>query len=134
MVYSDLIAVPTRAPINFKGMNTSSYSINVTWEPIESQYRHGIILGYNVTYKSRFDAGIYMVDVVGRSNLTTGLHNLRNYTYYDITVAGYNSKGDGSFATITVRTEETGQFAFVFIPAIIVLKILLEQCYFAKET
>ena len=53
-----------------------------------------------------------MVDVVGRSNLTTELRNLRNYTHYNISVAGYNSKGDGSFAKITVRTEETGQYLF----------------------
>ena len=53
-----------------------------------------------------------MVDVVGRSNLSTELRNLRNYTHYDITVAGYNSKGDGLFTMITVRTEETGQYPF----------------------
>ncbi len=100
--------MPTKPPVNFVGFNTSSYSIHLTWEPIEPQYRHGIILGYSITYVSAMDSEAVVLRNEGSSNVTAELKGLHNYTDYNITLAGYNSKGDGASEMIIVRTEEQG--------------------------
>eukprot|EP00794_Sanderia_malayensis_P017493 gene17493-19243_t len=98
--------IPTRPPVNVIGFNTSSYSINVTWQPIEGQYRHGVILGYEITYKSVMDPAEFVLRNEGSANVTIELQGLRNYTEYTITVGGYNIKGVGTRTMIKVRTEE----------------------------
>ncbi len=45
----------------------------------------------------------------GSGNLSLELKGLHNYTDYNISVSGYNSKGDGAAGMITVRTEESSK-------------------------
>ncbi|EDO26366.1 predicted protein, partial [Nematostella vectensis] len=43
---------PSRTPSNLTCYNTSSTSLRVAWQPLtDSYYEHGVVLGYNVTYK-----------------------------------------------------------------------------------
>ena len=100
--------MPTKWPENFSGQNTSSYSIHLTWEPIEQPYRHGVILGYVITYNSTMDTVAMTIRYLGNSNISAELKGLHNYTDYDIKIAGFNSKGDGASITIVVRTDESG--------------------------
>ncbi|XP_065052028.1 phosphatidylinositol phosphatase PTPRQ-like [Rhopilema esculentum] len=99
--------VPTKPPIILTAFNTSSYTVNISWQPIENQFQHGIILGYNVTYTSMFDGSDAYRLVPGQNNLNVEITNLRNFTEYNFTVSGYNIKGTGPCNWVVVKTEET---------------------------
>ena len=118
----DSFTAPTQYPQNFKGFNTSSYSIRVQWERVSEQYRHGVILGYKLQYKSQSDTTWTVVSLSGTSNKSLAINGLNNYTLYDLKVSAYNSKGTGVESNIQVRTDDASKF-----PGTLSLKILLSD-------
>ena len=106
--------VPDKSPTNVTAYDTSSTSINITWQPIPSDHVNGILLDYNVIYR-RIDKpndNISMV-TVNSPVLHTELSGLGKYKQYSIQVAGRTAAGLGNFSEpVFVRTEQDGSFYF----------------------
>ncbi|XP_078344750.1 uncharacterized protein LOC144630294 [Oculina patagonica] len=99
---------PDDAPVNVTAYNTSSTSINVTWQPIPPKHRNGIILGYHVRYwrHDKANDNISMV-TVNSTKLHSELEGLGKYKEYSIQVAGSTVVGLGNFSLpVLVRTEQ----------------------------
>lgn len=98
--------VPSETPQNTRPINkASSTTIPVKWSHIPQQYVHGILRGYNIYYKlvrlaDKPVSGAPYERVTVRANETTvTLKNLESFAVYEISIAGFTSKGDGKRAT-----------------------------------
>ena len=104
--------VPDHPPPNVTAFNTSSTSINVTWEHIPPDHVNGILLGYYVKYlrHDKANANITMV-TVNSTTLHVELEGLGKYKEYSIQVAGSTVVGLGNFSEpVYVRTEQDGTY------------------------
>ena len=104
-------SVPDQPPSNVTSYNTSSTSVNVTWQPIPLDHRNGILLGYHVRYRRHDKANdtISLV-TVNNSSLHAELDGLGKYKKYAIQVAGSTVAGLGNFSEpVFVRTEQDGE-------------------------
>ena len=90
-------------------MNTSSFSLRIDWNDVADLYRHGVILGYNIQYKSTEDVVWHTIVNGGPNNRTVEINGLTNYTLYDIKVSAFNSKGSGPEGGIQIKTEEASK-------------------------
>lgn len=90
--------------------NTSSTSINVTWQPIPPDHTYGIILTYQVKYWRRDKPNDNVSNVtVNSTELQVELKGLGKYKEYSIQVAGSTVVGLGNYSEVVfVRTEQDG--------------------------
>ncbi|KAL9958573.1 hypothetical protein ACROYT_G035603 [Oculina patagonica] len=97
--------VPTSPPLNVGGFLNSAGVIVVTWEPVPTEHRHGIILGYRVMYGAQ-NSNLQQMTVTA-NNLTAELQNLEMYKLYAIQVAAFTVVGEGPPSQpIVVRSQE----------------------------
>ncbi|XP_031569306.1 protein sidekick-2-like [Actinia tenebrosa] len=88
--------IPSRPPTLVTAWNTSSTSIQVSWQPLnDSYYEHGVLLGYQLTYHRTDERGDVENLVFCPDELTTNITELDKYVKYTITVRVFNSKGFG---------------------------------------
>lgn len=103
--------MPNEIPGNTSGMNTSSSSLNFRWSHIAATSWRGIPLGYRIKYWPP-DVPIdpLVNTTVGPESNSVNLTSLRKYIVYCMTVAAYNSGGDGNYSDpVCVRTDEDGE-------------------------
>lgn len=115
VVFLYLSPVPDHPPSNVTAYNTSSTSINVTWQPIPPDHLNGILLGYHVRYwRADKPNDNISVAVANRTVLNTELTGLGKYKLYSIQVAGRTVAGVGNFSNpVFVRTEQDGRSCIV---------------------
>lgn len=108
--------VSDQPPPNLAAHNTSSTSIQITWDPIPPLEKYIATCAYYVTVirADSFSDTERLYAILGACINTTKmtLHqtNLRKYTAYRITVAGVTERGVGNAsAQITVLTDEDGK-------------------------
>lgn len=103
--------VPSHPPLNITAHNTSSTSINVTWDTIPTQFIHGILLGYKVFYKKTSapsSQGIFVTRKPDQSHVI--LSGLEKFTEYCIQLVGFTRIGDGNKSDcFNVTTDEDGE-------------------------
>ena len=111
---------PDGAPQNVRGHNTSSTSISVSWEEVQSDLQNGIITGYNITYESQIenDKGVLLTDPNDRQANLTGL---KKFVNYNISVIAFTVKGDGPPTVIVVRTDQDSKLNYSLKKKIFVL-------------
>lgn len=91
--------------------NTSSTSINVTWEPVPDDHVNGIVLGYRLFYKQADKA------INDFSNLTVNssifdieINGLKYYTKYELRLLAFTMVGDGNISEpVYCMTDEDGK-------------------------
>ena len=90
------------------GQNTSSTSILVSWEEVQSELRNGIITGYTITYQSltQNDNGIVQA---GPNDHQANLTGLKEFVEYNISVVTFTVKGDGPPSLIVARTDQDSE-------------------------
>ena len=93
------------------GQNTSSTSILVSWEEVQTELRNGIISGYNITYQSRTenDNGVVLA---GPNDRQANLTGLKEFVKYNISVVAFTVKGDGPPSVIVVRTDQDSKINY----------------------
>ena len=111
---------PDGAPQNVRGHNTSSTSISVSWEEVQSDLQNGIITGYNITYESQTenDKGVLLTAPNDRQANLTGL---KKFVNYNISVIAFTVKGDGPPTVIVVRTDQDSKLNYSLKKKIFVL-------------
>lgn len=97
---------PTAPPQNVTGYNTSSTSINVTWNEVPKDKQHGDIIRYTVMYNKT-------TNVINKSEVSEKFFELKGvdkYTIYDIKVLAATRIGDGPASDpIKVQTDEDSE-------------------------
>ncbi|KAL9951101.1 hypothetical protein ACROYT_G043701 [Oculina patagonica] len=102
----EVVYVPSVAPENIRGHNTSSTSILVAWDEVPTDKQHGNILHYTVVYRELKDVTAVKKQV-NSTTRKTELTQLKKYTEYSIQVLATTAKGDGPRSVpITVRTDQ----------------------------
>ena len=111
---------PDGAPQNVRGHNTSSTSISVSWEEVQSDLQNGIITGYNITYESETenDKGVLLA---GPNDRQANLTGLKKFVNYNISVIAFTVKGDGPPTVIVVRTDQDSKLNYSLKKKIFVL-------------
>ena len=101
-----LCLVPSAAPQNVRGHNTSSTSILVAWDEVPANKQRGNIRYYTVIYKDTQGVA-EMSKRVGSPKRSVELTGLQRYAKYSIQVSAATVKGDGPASVpITVGTEQ----------------------------
>ena len=92
-----------------RGHNTSSTSISVWWEEVQTDLQNGIITGYNITYESQTenDNGVVLA---GPNDRQANLTVLKEFVKYNISVVTFTVKGDGPPSVIVVGTDQDSKF------------------------
>lgn len=108
--------VSDQPPPNLAAHNTSSTSIQITWDPIPPLEKYIATCAYHVTViRADGSSDTERLDTilgacVNTTKMTLHRTNLRKYTAYNITVAGVTKRGLGNAnAQITVLTDEDGK-------------------------
>ena len=109
-IFQCLPSVPDLPPTNVTAYNTSSTSVNVTWQPIPPDHVNGIILAYHMVYW-RVDKVNDTITAITTNSTTLNveLTGLGKFKLYSIQVAGGTVAGLGNFSNyVYVRTAEDG--------------------------
>ena len=93
-------------PVAFNSSDQSSTSISLTWHEISPPYRNGIIKGYEITYEEEGTINETKTSVIGAGVLSATFYDLLPYTYYEFTLHGFTSKGNGVKGHLRIRTAE----------------------------
>ena len=103
-----------------RGHNTSSTSISVSWEEVQTDLQNGIITGYNITYESQTenDNGVVLA---GPNDRQANLTVLEEFVEYNISVVAFTVKGDGPPSVILVRTDQDSKLNYSSKKKILVL-------------
>ena len=104
------LLVPSLPPQNVHSYNTSSTSVNVTWEVVATGFIHGILRGYRVFYSRTKDNGAAVRQAVIRADKHyVHLEGLDKFTNYTIQAAAFTRIGYGVKSTkLIVSTDEDG--------------------------
>ena len=103
-----MFSVPSKPPQTVSGQNTSSTSLNISWNPVPVGFVHGILLGYRVMYKISSRKDNYFVNTTTLKQ-TIELEKLKKFTKYNIIVLAYTRIGNGQTSPVlTVSTDEDG--------------------------
>ena len=100
--------VPSAGPAGLNVSATSSVSLRVTWDQVESCCRHGIIRGYYVLFADHKLQRNISYTMVNESTHSFEFHNLYpNYAYH-VSVTAFTIKGIGPASAKTQLTGEGG--------------------------
>ena len=89
---------------------TSEEEIQITWAAPEARKQNGKLTGYRVFVVERNDPNSKEVKDVSASQLSVRVDNLKQWTFYKVSVLAYNKMGDGPPSkNIDVRTDEGGR-------------------------
>jgi len=97
------IAVPSRAPALTLVTVLSSTSVEVEWQPIAEEFRHGIITKYVIFYTVEKETG---EKEVAASLLKAVVNGLRQSTTYSFRVQASTVKGVGPVSSLRNATTE----------------------------
>lgn len=103
------LLVPSLPPTDIRAYNTSSTSLEVTWNPVPQGYTHGIVLGYMVLYKRTKDSNNSYINITSPVT-SVQLTDLNKFTMYLVKVLAFTIKGNGAVTNGTqARTHEDGE-------------------------
>ena len=94
----------------------SNVSIDVNWRPIPMEHRRGILIGYRISAQAV--NGTDKTAIMKECPNVNSFKNLsvpQRFTLYNITVRGYNIKGNGPTAWVSFLTPEDGNTFFTCI-------------------
>ncbi|KAK6630670.1 hypothetical protein RUM43_014659 [Polyplax serrata] len=100
--------VPSSAPDVIRCNTVSSQSIEVAWEPPNSEVQHGILLGYKVSYQPADNwYGDEELETKVTTLTKTIISGLLKYANYSVTLLAFTSAGDGvKSSPIFCKTDE----------------------------
>ena len=108
-VYLFYHSVPGAPPQTLAAYSTGSSSIYVSWQKIEADKQHGIMLGYQLFfYEVTTEGRLQRVEnyTYGLAVQGTNVTGLEKFTKYRAEVHGFNNYGDGPSGVVEVFTEE----------------------------
>ncbi|XP_028409028.1 uncharacterized protein LOC114531613 isoform X2 [Dendronephthya gigantea] len=101
--------VPTSPPEEVAPTDVTPTTVSLTWKDIFLPERHGLIKGYELTYRKLEERSKREADktlTFGADVHTAFLIKLVPYTNYSFTVAGYTAEGVGAKKHFVIETKE----------------------------
>lgn len=100
---------PQVTPTTFQGINSSSTSIVLNWDPIPQWQVAGILRNFHITYRSlsNVDNTTYNI-TLPITDLTLEITNLQKYTNYSFQIKGATKFIGAATEPIIVTTDEDG--------------------------
>ena len=96
-----LFTAPSAPPENVTILNTTLFTITVSWDEVPCIHRNGNITAYRVVYSIK-DMRVTYDIIVSQQRVT--ISDLQSDTEYSISVAAVNDAGVGDYSTITAST------------------------------
>lgn len=107
-----IMSAPRVAPTNVTAYNTSSTSLHVTWQPINTEGLRGILREYRVYFieqKTYFIQSLRNV-TVDSSTLEVDLVGLYKFTNYSVYIVARTNKDGVSSVKVNVSTDEDSKW------------------------
>ena len=95
--------VPSAPPGNITILNTTLFTITVSWDEVPCIHRNGNIMGYIIVSSIKDMYASY--DIIGLQQRAT-ISDLQSDTEYSISVAAVNDAGTGTYGITTASTEK----------------------------
>ena len=96
-----LFTAPSAPPYNITILNTTLFTITVSWDEVPCIHRNGNITGYRIVSSIK-DMRVTYDIIVSQQRVT--ISYLQSDTEYSISVAAVNAAGVGDYSTITAST------------------------------
>ena len=101
--------MPSAPPDGIKARNLSANSLLVSWQKVPYRHQNGIITAYKIAYRENATIRWYE-KIVDAKHQQGEIFDLKNYTWYEIRVAGITKVGVGRFnQTVYAITDENGK-------------------------
>ena len=101
---------PKVSPGKFQGLNASSTSIALSWDPIPPSQVAGVLRYFHITYRQlNTDDNTTHNITVPITNLSLMITNLRKYTNYSLEIKGATKFPGINSQPIIVSTDEDGE-------------------------
>ncbi|XP_078352309.1 uncharacterized protein LOC144637005 [Oculina patagonica] len=98
---------PQVAPATFYGINSSSTSIVLNWDPIPEEQVAGILRSFYITYRQLDTADNTTYNItIPITNVTVEITNLRKYTNYSLEIKGVTKFFGAATEPIIITTDE----------------------------
>ena len=78
------------------------------WLAIPEENHLGILLGYIVKYRLT-ETDVWMSVTLNTSSLDTVIKDLKKFSTFEVTVAGFNRIGQGPASRVHITTDEDGK-------------------------
>ena len=103
--------VPSKAPEKVTVTANNSTSIKASWQLPPADSRHGIIRGFQLSYKKKGSAGLPTALTINNGTiLNKDVTELDEYTEYEFQVLAFTPVGDGPKSSVELaRTMEDGK-------------------------
>ncbi|KAL9950402.1 hypothetical protein ACROYT_G042890 [Oculina patagonica] len=89
------VGAPTQPPPNIISYNTSSTSLEITWEALPEEFAKAPILGYRLSYRQAKEINARPIFLC-QDELSYSLHNLTIFTNYCIQLSAFTRSGIGN--------------------------------------
>ena len=104
VVFFGVYVVPSAGVVGLEGVNSSSTSLNISWQPPPLEDQNGVIQGYNISYGlTTLDPSQYATETTEELDIT--LEQLERFTYYTVEVRPFTVVGSGPEENVTVQTD-----------------------------
>ena len=113
-----LETAPTGPPTDLTTRVLSANIISVTWDPPIPIDRNGVISLYTLSYRGiERDTTSREVTLYSNDSFFTNyiLSELDEHTNYNISVSASTAVGSGPVATVVTRTDQEGEYQFIFV-------------------
>ena len=99
-----MYVVPSAGVVELEGVNSSSTSLYISWQPPPVEDQNGVIQGYTISYGlTTLDPSQYATETTEELDIT--LEQLERFTYYTVEVRPFTVVGSGPEENVTVQTD-----------------------------
>lgn len=96
-------------PPNITAYNTSSTSLEITWQTISEEFAKATLLGFKLSYRKADESNSTTVDLCPKERRFS-LHNLTIFTVYCIQLSAFTRNGNGNMSDCVLGlTDEDGK-------------------------
>ena len=96
-------------PPNITAYNTSSTSLEITWQTVQEEFVKATLLGYKLSYKKADESNATAVHLCPEERRYS-LHNLMIFTIYYIQLSAFTRNGYGNMSDCVFGlTDEDGK-------------------------
>ena len=103
-----MLTAPMRPPPAITSYNTSSTSLEITWQAVPDEFANGNIIGFKLSYRKAEESNAITMDLCSEK-FQFSLENLTIYTNYCIQLSAFTKSGIGNMSDcVFVSTDEDG--------------------------
>ena len=104
-----ILTAPTAPPSNITAYNTSSTSLQITWQSVPEEFASGRIAAFELSFTKLEQSNSVFSIILCATEFQFSLENLTVFTNYCIQLAAFTRRGIGNMSEcLFVSTDEGG--------------------------